>query len=80
MIVPKQGFKKKYAFGGSRIFAPIANLLTGLAASNVAKKLSSSAIDLGKTIAKEGAKKALEAGKSASMDVGKKLVTKTVNL
>ena len=71
MIVPKQGFKTKYTFGGSGIFTPIANLLTGLAASNIAKKLSSSAIDLGKTIAKEGAKKALEAGKSASMDVVK---------
>ena len=40
--------------------------------SNAAKQLTTSAIDVGKSVAKEGAKKALEAGKRAATDVGKK--------
>ena len=35
-------------------------------------------LNVGKSVAKEGAKKALEAGKSAAVDVGKKLVTKAL--
>ena len=33
---------------------------------------------MGKSVAKEGAKKALEVGKSAAVDAGKKLVTKAL--
>ena len=71
MIVPKQGFKTKYTYGGSGIFTPMANLLTGLAASNVAKQLATSAIDIGKSAAKEGVKKVVT-------DVGTKLVKKAL--
>ena len=78
MIVPKHGFKKRYAYGGSGIFDTIANLLTRLFTSSAAKQIASSALDVGKSVAKEGAKKALEAGKSAAVDVGKKLVTKAL--
>ena len=46
--------------------------------SNAAKQIASSALDVGKSVATEGAKKALEAGKSAAVDVGKKLVTKAL--
>ena len=77
MIVTKHGFKKKYAFGGSRIFDTIANLLTRIFTSSAAKKIASSALDVGKSVgksvAKEGAKKALEAGKSAAVDVNAKI-------
>ena len=76
MIVPKHGFKKRYAYGGSRIFDTMVNFLTRMFTSNAAKQIASSALDVGKSVAKEGAKKALEAGKSAAVDVGKKLVTK----
>ena len=78
MIVPKHGFKKRYAYGGSGIFDTIANLLTRIFTSSAAKQIASSAFDVGKSVAKEGAKKALEAGKSAAVDVGKKLVTKAL--
>ena len=73
MIVPKHGFKKSYAYGGSGIFDTIASLLTRMFTSSAAKQIASSALDVGKSVAKEGAKKALEAGKSAAVDVGKKL-------
>ena len=78
MIVPKHGFKKRYAYGGSGIFDTIASLLTRIFTSSAAKQIASSALDVGKSVAKEGAKKALEVGKSAAVDVGKKLVTKAL--
>ena len=74
MIVPKHGFKKRYQYGGSGIFDTVVNLLTGMFTSNAAKQIASSALDVGK----EGAKKALEVGKSAAVDVGKKLVQKAL--
>ena len=74
MIVTKRGFKKRYAYGGSGIFDTIASLLT----SSAAKQIASSAMDVGKSVAKEGAKKALEAEKSAATDVGAKLVKKAL--
>ena len=46
--------------------------------SNAAKQLGSCAIDVGKSVGKEGAKKALEVGKSTATDVGKKLVQKAL--
>ena len=66
MIVTKHGFKKKYAYGGSGIFDTIANLLSRNFTSSAAKQITSSALDVGKSVNKEGAKKALEAGKSAT--------------
>ena len=79
MIVPKHGFKKRYSYGGSRIFDTIANFLARIFTSSAVKQIKSSALDVGKSVAKEGAKKALEAGKSAAVYVGKKLVTKALN-
>ena len=78
MIIPKQGFTKRYVYGGSGIFDTMTKLLMRIFTSNAAKQLASSALDVGKNVAKEGAKKALEAGKSAATDVGKKLVQKAL--
>ena len=78
MIVPKHGFNKRYAYGGSGVFDTIANLLTRIFTSSAAKQIASSALDVGKSVAKEGAKKALDVGKSAAAYVGKKLVTKAL--
>ena len=78
MIIPKQGFTKRYVYGGSGIFDTMTKLLMKIFTSNAAKQLASSALDVGKNVAKEGAKKALEAGKSAATDVGKKLVQKAL--
>ena len=55
MIVGKHGFKKRYAHGESGIFDTIANFLTRIFTSSAAKQIASSALDVGKSIAKEGA-------------------------
>ena len=78
MIVPRQGFTKRYTYGGSGIFDSITKLLMRLFTRNAAKQLASSAIDVGKSVAKEGAKKSFRTGKSAATDVGKKLVQKAL--
>ena len=78
MIVSRQGFKKKYAYGGAGMFDSITKLLMRIFTSNAAKQLVSSAIDVGKNVAKEGAKKALGVGTTAATDVGKKLVQKAL--
>ena len=78
MIVTKHGFKKRYAYGGSGIFDTIANLLARIFTSSAAKQITSSALDVGKNVAKEGAKKALDVGTNAAVDVGKKLVAKAL--
>ena len=46
--------------------------------SSVAKQIVSSALDVGKNKAKEGAKKIKEVGKSAAVDAGKKLDMKAL--
>ena len=78
MIVVKHGLKKRYAYGGSEIFDTITNFLTRIFLSKAARHIASSALDVGKSVAKEGAKKALEVGKSAAVHAGKKLVTKAL--
>ena len=78
MIISKQGFTKRYAYGGCGIFDSITKLLMRIFTSNTAKQLASSTFDVGKNVAKEGAKKALEAGTTAATDVGKKLVQKAL--
>ena len=62
MIVAKRGFKKRYAYGGSGIFDTIANFLARIFNSSAVKQIASSALDVGKSVAKEDAKKALEVG------------------
>ena len=78
MIVPRQGFKKRYQYGGSGIFQPMTRLLMRIFSSGAAKQLASSALDAGTKVAKEGAKKALEVGATAAADAGKKLVQKAL--
>ena len=60
MIVTKHGYQKRYQYGGSGIFDTIANFLTRIFTSSTAKQIASSALDVGKSVAKKGAKKALE--------------------
>ena len=43
MIVPKQGFKRQYAFGGTGIFDTIGNIVKGVVTSQVGKDLAKSA-------------------------------------
>ena len=49
-----------------------------ISTSSAARQIASSALDVGKGVATEGVKKALEVGKSATVDAGKKLVMKAL--
>ena len=64
MIVPKQGFKRQYAFGGTGIFDTIGNIIV---TSQAGKDLAKSALDVGKNIAK-----------TTATDVGNRLVKKVL--
>ena len=52
MIVPKQGFKRQYAFGGTGIFDTIGNIIKGVVTSQAGKDLAKFALDTSKNIAK----------------------------
>ena len=67
MIVPKQGYKRQYAFGGTGIFDTIGNIIKGIVTSQAGKDLAKSALDVGKNIAK-----------NTATDVGTRLVKKVL--
>ena len=67
MIVPKQGYKRKYAFGGTGIFETLGNLIKGIVTSQAAKDLTKTALDASKNIVK-----------TTASDVGNRLVKKVL--
>ena len=67
MIVPKQGFKRQYAFGGTGIFDTIGNIIMGIITSQAAKDLTKTALDASKNIVK-----------TTASDVGNRLVKKVL--
>ena len=67
MIVPKQGFKRQYAFGGTGIFDTIGNIVKGVITSQAGKNLAEFALDTSKNIAK-----------TTATDVGNRLVKKVL--
>ena len=67
MIVPKQGFKRQYAFGGTGIFDTIGNIVKGVVTSQAGKNLAEFALDTSKNIAK-----------TTATDVGNRLVKKVL--
>ena len=70
MIVPKQGYKRQYAFGGTGIFDSIGNIVTCLAcynSSQAGKDLAKFALDTSKNIAK-----------TTASDVGNRLIKKVL--
>ena len=67
MIVPKQGYKRQYAFGGTGIFDTIGNIVKGLVTSQAGKDLAKFALDSNKNIVK-----------STASDVGNRLVKKVL--
>ena len=67
MIVPKQGFKRSYAFGGTGIFDTIGNIVSGIVTSKAGKDLAKFALDSAKNIAK-----------TTATDVGNRLVKKVL--
>ena len=67
MIVPKQGYKRSYAFGGTGIFDTIGNIVSGIVTSKAGKDLAKFALDSAKNIAK-----------TTTTDVGNRLVKKVL--
>ena len=67
MIVPKQGYKRQYAFGGTGIFDTIGNIVKGVVTSQTAKDLTKTALDASKNIVK-----------TTASDVGNRLVKKVL--
>ena len=67
MIVPKQGYKRKYAFGGTGIFETVGNLIKGIVTSQAGKDLTRHLLDSATNITK----------KTAS-DIGNRLIKKAL--
>ena len=67
MIVPKQGYKRQYAFGGTGIFDTIGNIIKGIVTSQAAKDLTKTALDASKNIVK-----------TTASDVGNRLIKKVL--
>ena len=67
MIVPKQGYRRQYAFGGTGIFETIGNIVKGIITSQAAKDLTKTALDASKNIVK-----------TTASDVGNRLIKKAL--
>ena len=67
MIVPRQGYKRQYAFGGTGIFETIGNIVKGIVTSQAAKDLTKTALDASKNIVK-----------TTASDVGNRLIKKAL--
>ena len=76
MLITKRTYKKKYVIGCAGIFGSIANLLVRMFLSNAAMQLASTALQAGKTAAKDIGMKAFDVGKTVAIDAGKKLIEK----
>ena len=67
MIVPKQGYNRKYAFGGTGIFETLGNLIKGIVTSQAGKDLTKHLLDSATNITK-----------STASDVGNRLIKKAL--
>ena len=67
MIVPKQGYKSQYAFGGTGIFDTIGNIISGIVTSKAGKDLAKFALDSAKNITK-----------TTASDIGNRFVKKVL--
>ena len=67
MIVPKQGYRRKYAFGGTGIFETIGNLIKGIVTSQAGKDLTKHLLDSATNITK-----------TTASDVGNRLIKKAL--
>jgi len=68
LIVVKRRYKKQHVVGGAGIFDSIGNIFKRLVTSNAAKRLASTALNVGKDAAREIGKKAIDVGKNAAID------------
>ena len=63
MQITKRIYKQKYVIGGAGIFSSIGNFLARMFSSNAAKQLASTALQAGKTATKDIGMKAIDVGK-----------------
>jgi hypothetical protein len=76
LVVAKRRYARKYVIGGAGFFDSVAGVFKRLFASDVAKRVASSALSAGKDAARELGKKALDVGKNTAVEAGKRLVDK----
>ena len=76
MLITKRTYKKKYVVGGAGIFGSIGNFFARMFSCNAENQLASTALQIGKTAAKDIGMKAIDVGKTVAIDAGKKLVEK----
>ena len=67
MIVPKQGYKRQYAFGGTGIFETLGNLIKGIVTSQAGKDLTKHFLDSATNITK-----------TTASNIGNKLIKKAL--
>jgi len=76
LVVSKRRYKKQHVIGGAGILDTITGAFKRLFSSGVANRVASTALSVGKDVAKELGKKALEVGKNTAVEAGKRLVDK----
>ena len=67
MIVPKQGYRRQYAFGGTGIFDTIGNIVKGIVTSQAGKDLTKHLLDSATNITN-----------TTASDVGNRLIKKAL--
>ena len=67
MLITKRTYKKKYVIGGAGIFDSIGNFCARMFSSNAAKQLASTALQAGKTAAKDIGMNAIDVGKQMQL-------------
>ena len=72
----KRNLQNEIRHWGAGIFGSIGNFLVRMFSSNLAKELASTALQAGKTAMKDVEMKAIDVGKTAAINAGKKLVDK----
>ena len=76
LVVAKRRYKKQHVIGGAGIFDTITGVFKRLFTSGVANRVATTALNVGKDAARELGKKALEVGKNTAVEAGKRLVDK----
>jgi hypothetical protein len=77
LIVTKRRYTRKHVIGGAGILDTITGAFKRLFTSGVANRAASTALSMGKDVAKEFGKKALDVGQATAVEVGKRLIDKT---
>jgi len=76
LIVTKRRYTRKHVIGGAGILDTITGAFKRLVTSGVANRAASTALSIGKDVAKELGKKALDVGQATAVEAGKRLIDK----